>query len=524
MSAAVRMCYENEIPLVMRGEGTGYTAGAYNFGSGLVLDTTRMNRVLEVDASKGTMTVQSGISIADAREVAHSVGWDLRQYPPSAVVSKAATVGGFLQTSEYGVGSLRYGRTSDFGNIVDMGVIPVTENATRISLDGVQDRKEILGCVRTLGTSAVVSEITLTLSPSQYWVDVGVTFESFNTALAFAYQCQGMPSFDSREMAIFPSSMITASLNQGEQKVNVNFFRNKVPPRHHVHGEPIAEENAKIFPKYDLQSHEYPSKVDETEAIVILSLNEAAIPFMNHMVKERGGHTIYLEHNRGGFGWIESSTWQQAAHRLSKYYSYEQFSHYEIDIGAVDGQNIEKHEKIMESISDVVRDSIVQKEPNLSQLEHYYELQSRSSAYSQRHRNNVKGEVSLNNSSSTAPIGWVDETELKSKDIRNRPAWFLEMIRREDGRCGLIAQINFRTQNTNLLQLAYRLSRIRSGLCNLQKEGVVNAFIDPHQYDPELVFVDSLNSHRSLAAKTSKSRFDPKSLLNPRGSISKGDS
>lgn len=509
LSQAARTCHSGSIPLVIRGEGTGYTAGAYNFASGLVLDTTQMNRVLDLDASKGTITAESGITIEDLREVALTAGWDLRHYPTSTTMRTSTTLGGFLQTSNYGLGSIRYGHITDFGNVVNMEVIPITEDAPRTLLDGADNRNEVIGCLRSLGTSAIVSEVTLALSPAQYWVDAGVTFQSFSQALEFAMKVQAAPGFDLRECAVFPSSMLTSSLNQGERKLNINFFRNKIPMQDHVEGERIEEANLNLWDKPDKQSFEFPEHVEETEAVVLMSINEAALPFLNYTAREHAGHTIYLEHNRGGFGWIDAVTWQQAAHRLSRYFSQEIFSHYELNLGALRPDNLGRVETDMEAVSDIIRDSILR---NSQDLDKYRQ----AIGYTEEALTEVGGEARRGTT-----LKWIDETSLLSKDIRHRPAWFIEMIRRQDGSTGLIAQVNWRTQSENVHQIGARTSRIAGGLRGLQRSGVIESFIDPHQIDPERVFVDSPSFKHAEYAKAAKLRFDPKSLLNPRMSLPK---
>lgn len=501
--AAARVCSEGSIPMVVRGEGTGYTAGSYNFSSGVVLDTVQMNRVVDLDASKGTMTVQSGITVEDAREVALTAGWDLRHYPTAASV-RSATIGGFLQVADYGLGSIRYGRTTDIGNIVNMEVVPIVDSPTRVQLDGADDRDALLGCLRTLGTSAIVSEVTLALAPSQFWVDAGITFPTFAQALEFSMKAQATPGFDLRECAVFPSSMLTSTLNQGERKQNINFFRNKVPMKDHITGESLSEEDAKLWPKPERQTFMFPSHAEETEAVVLMSINEAAIPFLNLQARETGGHTVYLEHNRNGFGWIDAVTWQQAAHRLSKYYNDQMFSHYELDLGSVSLGNLDKVEKNMEAVSDVIRGSILQKSED---LETYQQSIDWKPLIVETREGIIKNENSEK---------WIDETELLSKDIRHRPAWFVEMIRRPDGTPGMIAQVNWRTQADNLAQMGARITHITAGLRDLHQSGVIESFMDPHHVDPRRIFIDPLGSRTAKLAYAAKLRFDPKGLLNPR--------
>lgn len=502
MRAAARMCYEHDICLVVRGEGSGYTAGAYNFGSGLVMDTTHMNRVLDLDASKGTITVEPGITISDLRETALSVGWDMRQFPTTSVAGHPATLGGFLQTAQYGIGSARYGSTFDFGNIIDMKVVSLTRESPIVSLDGVMDAKKMSGVLRSLGTSAIVSEVTLALAPAQYWVDVGICFPTFAGAVDFAMSTHRLPTIELRELSVFPSSILTASLNSGERKSHIHFLRNKIPTLNHTPNQRIEREKALIHPGVDEQLYEMPEHVEETEALVILSVNEASLPFLNHNVKARGGHTVYIEHNRGGYGFIEAATWQHAATRLSKYYSGVQYSHFEMDLGPVDGKTIRDVTARMDLVKLLLNTSLVQKEE--------YEALLESRAL----------ESASNSPLPTRTMDedhdrWVDERQLATDDIRFRPAWFFEFITREDGSSGLIAQLNFRTQTENFVQMERRLQNTTSALAGFMRGRELESFVDPHQHHPDFIFVEPNSDHMSQR-RAAKSLFDPKGLLNPR--------
>jgi FAD/FMN-containing dehydrogenase len=511
MSDAARMCHEHEIPLVMRGEGSGYTAGAFNFSSGLVLDTTRMNRVLDIDASKGTMKVEAGMRISDAREVAQSVGWDLRQYPASSCVGSGheATIGGFLQTTPYGVGSARYGSLLDFGNILDLRVVPITKDAHPVTLDAVEDREMLIGSLRGLGTAAIVNDVTLSLCPAHYWVDVALTFPTSAQALSFALNTHNDPSFEIREMAAFPSSLLTSTLNQGERKTPIHFLRNKIPPKHRSEAQ-IAEKDLKLHPVFEQQTHTLPEHIEETEALVTLSVNESALPFLTHLAKEAGGHAVYFEHSRGGYGWLDATSWQQANTRLARYYTHTHFSHYELDLGALDAR--------FPHLSPVASSGIQADHHALPARLRYClgvveELERKMDLVTQV----INQSIDISRNVEMDPNTWVDETELLSNDIKTRPAWFAELIRRKDGRTGVIGQMNFRTQISNFAQLESRLTRINRGLHALRQNGILRGFVDPHKYTPEELFIDdeSVLAHEKLRL-AAKAQFDPSNLLNPR--------
>lgn len=54
-----------EVPVYLRGGGTMYAGGANPHAGGLVIDLSRMTRVLELDLARGVVVVEAGIRFAD---------------------------------------------------------------------------------------------------------------------------------------------------------------------------------------------------------------------------------------------------------------------------------------------------------------------------------------------------------------------------------------------------------------------------------------------------------------------------
>src|SRR5690606_41993887 len=51
-AAVVRIANKHDVPIVPRGSGTGFAGGAIAVQGGVLVVTTRMNRILEADAEK----------------------------------------------------------------------------------------------------------------------------------------------------------------------------------------------------------------------------------------------------------------------------------------------------------------------------------------------------------------------------------------------------------------------------------------------------------------------------------------
>ncbi|MEP6774394.1 MAG: FAD-binding oxidoreductase, partial [Chloroflexota bacterium] len=64
VAIAMRVAAGLGVPVVPRGGGTGLAGGSVPTQGGVVINMTRMNRILEIDAANMTATVQPGVVTA----------------------------------------------------------------------------------------------------------------------------------------------------------------------------------------------------------------------------------------------------------------------------------------------------------------------------------------------------------------------------------------------------------------------------------------------------------------------------
>jgi glycolate oxidase len=101
----VKTCYEEGIPFVARGSGTGLSGGALPVESGVLIVLTRLRRILEVDIPNGRVVVEPGvINVWVSQEVAGE-GYYYAPDPASQVVS---SIGGNLAENSGGVHCLNF--------------------------------------------------------------------------------------------------------------------------------------------------------------------------------------------------------------------------------------------------------------------------------------------------------------------------------------------------------------------------------------------------------------------------------
>ena len=110
VSALLRCANEREIPVVVRGSGTGLVGASVAAAGGIMLDTTLMNRILELDEENLTVTVQSGVLLMELIEYLDGKGLF---YPPDPG-EKSATIGGNISTNAGGMRAVKYGVTRDY--------------------------------------------------------------------------------------------------------------------------------------------------------------------------------------------------------------------------------------------------------------------------------------------------------------------------------------------------------------------------------------------------------------------------
>jgi glycolate oxidase len=164
----VRTCAGLGAPIVPRGAGTGLSGGANAVGGCVILDLSRMNRVLEIDPDNLLAVVQPGAVNNDVKDAVAEHGlW----YPPDPASAPWSTIGGNVATNAGGLCCLKYGVTRDYvlglravvgGPVAYGGAVRLGRRTTK----GVAGLDLVGLFVGSEGTLGVVTEVTLRLRPA----------------------------------------------------------------------------------------------------------------------------------------------------------------------------------------------------------------------------------------------------------------------------------------------------------------------------------------------------------------------
>jgi len=158
------MTYANArlIPVTARGSGTGLVGACVPVCGGIVIDTTRMNHILELDSENLVLVVEPGVLLMDIYSYVEPKGFFYAPDPGE----KSATIGGNIATNAGGMRAVKYGVTRDWVRAIEV-VLPtgeITQFGRKVVKDttGYSLKNLIIG---SEGTLAIITKAYLKLLP-----------------------------------------------------------------------------------------------------------------------------------------------------------------------------------------------------------------------------------------------------------------------------------------------------------------------------------------------------------------------
>ena len=148
-------------PVIPRGAGTGMTGGALALEGGLVLATSRLNKILEIDTVNHIAVVEPGVITGQFQAAVKREGLF---YPPDPASRNFCTMGGNVAECSGGPSAVKYGVTRDYV----LGLEVILPDG-RLMHTGVRTAKGVVGYdltrlfIGSEGTLGVVSKIIVRL-------------------------------------------------------------------------------------------------------------------------------------------------------------------------------------------------------------------------------------------------------------------------------------------------------------------------------------------------------------------------
>jgi glycolate oxidase len=158
VAACVRLACETGLPIVPRGAGTGLSGGALPVEGCLVIGTSRMTRIHEIDLANRRMRVEPGAINLDLSRALAPHGY---YYAPDPSSQSVCTIGGNVAENSGGAHCLKYGFTVNHV----LGVRLVTSDAETIEIGAWNGAPDALGydllgvVVGSEGLLGIVTEV-----------------------------------------------------------------------------------------------------------------------------------------------------------------------------------------------------------------------------------------------------------------------------------------------------------------------------------------------------------------------------
>ena len=163
VAAVLKLANRYGFPVFPRGAGSGFTGGALPKAGGVVLVTTRMNRILRIDTENLIAEVEPGLVTEQFQQAVEKLGLF---YPPDPASLKFSTLGGNVAENAGGPRCVKYGVTRDFVMglevVLPTGEIIRTGGETYKAVVGYDMTRLLCGSEGTLG---VITKIIFKLLP-----------------------------------------------------------------------------------------------------------------------------------------------------------------------------------------------------------------------------------------------------------------------------------------------------------------------------------------------------------------------
>ena len=163
ISEIMKLANAEKVPVTPRGGGTNVSGGSIPIMGGIVLCTTKMNKILKVDKENLTATVEPGVVLQDLTMRLMKEGLF---FPPDPQSFLGATLGGIIAENAGGPACVKYGVTKQY----ILGVEVVLPTGEIINLGG-RTLKNVVGYdllhifISSEGTLGVVTKAELKLNP-----------------------------------------------------------------------------------------------------------------------------------------------------------------------------------------------------------------------------------------------------------------------------------------------------------------------------------------------------------------------
>jgi glycolate oxidase len=222
VSDILKLASENKVPVTPRGGGTNVSGGSVPIKGGIVLCTTRINRIIGINKTNLNATVEPGVVLQDFQAALAGEGLF---FPPDPQSFAGCTMGGVVAENSGGPSCLKYGVTRQYV----LGLEVVLADGRIVKLGGLTPKNRtgyelMMLFTGSEGTLGVITKITLRVLPAPkaeqtivaVFGDVAVAGETVTAIIASSVLPSKVEFVDSWTFAKFRGLLPDAILDSSQ--------------------------------------------------------------------------------------------------------------------------------------------------------------------------------------------------------------------------------------------------------------------------------------------------------------------
>ena len=219
----VAACSRARVPVVPRGAGTGNYGQCVPIYGGVVVDLSRLDKILEI--SDGVVRAEAGARLGTIEAEARARGWELRCMPSTWVKS---TLGGFFCGGSGGIGSITWGGINAADNVKSVTILTCEDKPRWVKLG----ERETLKALHTYGTTGFMVEIEMRLGAKVDYEQLALSSPDWNAILTWSDTAARTLLWRKRLVTLFESPIpsffkpLTKFLKAGEHTTFLLIDRN----------------------------------------------------------------------------------------------------------------------------------------------------------------------------------------------------------------------------------------------------------------------------------------------------------
>ncbi|MDD4859773.1 MAG: FAD-linked oxidase C-terminal domain-containing protein [Dehalococcoidales bacterium] len=164
ISRIMKLANEEKIPVTARGGGTGLAGSAVPVKGGIVLVTTRLNKILEVNKANLSIVVESGLVLQEMNVELAKLGLF---FPPDPQSFNGCTIGGVVAMNSGGPACVKYGVVKQY--VLGLEVVLATGEIVKLGGTTSKNRQGYELAILfagSEGTLGIITKVTLRLLPA----------------------------------------------------------------------------------------------------------------------------------------------------------------------------------------------------------------------------------------------------------------------------------------------------------------------------------------------------------------------